>query len=169
MFIEVLTTDFWVSFFIHSSSAIWEQCRKTLFINSFDARNLLLDHINSDHAKDGDILKCYMCDNMYARTVHLEKHLFEKHGCENKAECPECRKVFSNQKAMKRHLEVVHTSNQQFKCHLCDKRFNAKSYLRAHLKTHPGFKPFQCQICNREFSQRIMYTKHLEGHELKIR
>ncbi|XP_033757123.1 LOW QUALITY PROTEIN: zinc finger protein 236-like [Pecten maximus] len=133
--------------------------------------------------------KCPYCDDVFASTLALNKHLlmhfkdqtdfcefccrmfadkdkFKAHiemHTDQTYECSICQKLFESKFEQQDHIKE-HKEGKPFICGHCEKSFPIKYYLESHMRVHFGDKPFKCQICGRGFTHSFNLTKHVRIH-----
>ena len=117
----------------------------------------------------GQIFKCSLCSNVYARKQFLRDHERRKHTGETPYSCSFCENKFSMSYMLKNHIDRKHRNvPQTFVCEICGKEFNRKSYLLKHEKTHTKERPsFVCNICQNSFYSPRDLRRHGLLHKEK--
>ena len=110
---------------------------------------------------------CQQCQQTFARTSSLTRHLREKHGQnQSRIECGECARTFSRAEHYRRHVRTQH--NQAFTlpsypCPACpNKIFNRLDHLRQHLQSCPALKMHKVALVELKQSEPTKQTEPLK-------
>lgn len=124
---------------------------------------------------------CNLCDNKYARSKQLSRHLRE-HGVIVKSEdsdseydsdeekdvkvrsvarfqCEKCKVNFASEKYYRIHVDNSKCGNEAYTCLVCFTVFSGKKALRRHSYTHTMEK-YECDLCEREFARPDLLSCH---------
>ena len=108
--------------------------------STFTSEKKLDKHYHADH-KGIKPYRCTMCDEKFAFSSNLRKHIKSVH--EGKYKCDRCDSTFAESRSLKVHSDRVHDKIRNFKCSHseCDLGFYKKSDLKRHVaRVHDGIK-----------------------------
>uniref|UniRef100_A0A158R4E2 C2H2-type domain-containing protein n=1 Tax=Syphacia muris TaxID=451379 RepID=A0A158R4E2_9BILA len=91
---------------------------------------------------------CHVCNNKFASTQSLIRHIGRKHPSEQ----------YTKQYEI---VSIASTPNLPFVCSECQKRFANPSALSLHKRRHAGDCPFECNRCGRRYPLASELRKHI--------
>lgn len=107
-------------------------------------------------AKRAQPTVCHICKLKFCGKVLFERHMFQKHGTDDKTvQCPDCPKVYKNKDSMLAHQRDVHLG-LSFRCDICSRNMQAPGKLWKHkveqhglteLEPPPSVNVHRCEYC----------------------
>ncbi|XP_072943121.1 uncharacterized protein [Epargyreus clarus] len=174
---------------------------------NIDTVELLIDHLMAVHDKkmytdvkhqilpfkfDSDVLKCFICQNVFNKFKALMEHMsvhYRNFNCDkcdtgfvNRKKlyfhmaghktgvfkCEHCPKVFNTNLKKKAHEYQAHIHSKRNKCRYCDDRFSDTRQKDMHLERVHGVPTFarKCQACDKTFAHQNALLIHMKRHHL---
>ncbi|XP_022903654.2 zinc finger protein 260-like [Onthophagus taurus] len=79
--------------------------------------------------------------------------------------CDICNNIFADSKGLKKHIQSVHNKFKPYVCNICGHKSSRKAMLDLHLRQHTGEKPYSCHICSYRTGDHNSLRRHLMRHE----
>ena len=114
---------------------------------------------------------CRNCDQIFVRTEHLKKHLYELHSVTVPTnQCLMCLREFESEKNVNHHMRTAHIG-LKIKCmqFQCTKIFDTDEEYQNHFsEKHQKADKYTCHICGEVFrsDQRAGFNRHVEAHSM---
>lgn len=121
---------------------------------------------NSSNSASKRVLKCNICERVFAQPFSLSRHLLIHTG-ERPHRCSICNAGFIQKSDLNRHM-TTHDDSTNFKCPVCGKKFKTKKNLSCHMLTHSSTRPFKCKVCGKDFRYKRLLRYH-EGMHLSAK
>ncbi|KAJ8924396.1 hypothetical protein NQ315_007192 [Exocentrus adspersus] len=110
--------------------------------------------------------KCDLCDKLFLKENHLERHRSLEHPSSEKYVCADCKKEFKTKEQLIEHMKIHPVSS--VKCMGCGREFARKYHLYRHIgQTGCSGLPrkvYDCRVCKRFFTRKDNLAEHLRGH-----
>ena len=138
----------------------------------------IVDH-NEMEIQCKNCRKCYICNKIFKKKIHLTIHLcnvhekrikqnYKCHKCKVH-KCNFCNKVYSQSSTLREHIMSIH-GGQKYKCDTCGKVYiNARLLKNHHKSVHEGQNPHKCQICEKSFALKGTLENHIKSIHENIR
>jgi len=119
-----------------------------------------------------NLFPCFICDQVFADDVTLQKHRKTKHidrSIKKKWACVECEYSSDRKNDYQRHIGT-HLNVKTHQCGFCGRYFTLKGNLVAHIKTvHTKEHSHKCKTCSKTFTQRGSLLKHQRSVHEKVK
>jgi len=150
----------------------WRECGKV-----YSDKNMLVEHINSNHIEHRKGCEDYPChwgscprrykpfNAKYKLLTHIRVHTGEKPFV---CKADGCRRSFARLENLKIHTRS-HTGEKPFLCKyhtICNKAFSNSSDRAKHEQTHKDPKPYRCDVfgCQKRYTDPSSLRKHVKNH-----
>ena len=152
---------------VYNQCSQWSQCSQCSQI--FPDPEALRQHISSDHTKKENYkFACTRCGRTYRKKNALDKHLFSRHGINQKGTgtsmCSLCGKAFLHKSGLLQHM-TSHGRNKPYQCQKCSRKFTEQRYMERHDRhIHNHDYPYSCGLCSHPgFSNLQQFRQHMES------
>ena len=115
---------------------------------------------------------CQMCNEGFAHSADLNKHMKEQHSKTAFIhKCTECGVLYPTKSLLKYH-EAAHAKKagiKSFMCHLCAKAFTNDISLKQHVSRVHREKKHQCSTCGMLFKEKHLLRRHEVKHSDELK
>ena len=113
-------------------------------------------------ATETEKLECDICKNILANKKSLKKHMRTHSTDRLKCNESECDETFARTDILARHIRLVHKNLKTYVCETCNLAFPDNFQLERHKSSTHKDERHQCSFCEKSYSQKGLLTDHIK-------